>query len=75
MESGQRGQPQENPCLRPKAWELEGRFVKVGSIQTYCVTLGPGQVLHLSKLQVPHLYTNGHIWSPSPRIMGNKQQD
>lgn len=56
-------------CLRPKAWELESRFVKISSILTYRVTLGLGQVLYLSKLQVPHLYTNGHIWSPSHGIM------
>lgn len=47
------------PDLGPKAWELEGSFVKLSSFQTYCVTLGLGQVLHPSRPQAPHLCTNG----------------
>lgn len=33
-----------NTLDEPKACELEGGFVKVGSFQTYCVTLGLGPV-------------------------------
>lgn len=69
------GKTLHEPCLRPKAWQLEDGFVKVSSIQTYLVTLTLDKSLHVSKIQVPRLYTNGDLWSPSHRIMEKMKWD
>lgn len=65
----------QEPCLRPKAWQLEDGFVKVSSVQTYLVTSTLDKSLHLSKTQVPRLYTNGDLWNPSHRIMEKMKWD
>lgn len=69
------GKTLQEPCLRPKAWQLEDGFVKVSSIQTYLVTLTLDKSLHLSKIQVPRLYTNGDLWNLSHRIMEKMKWD
>lgn len=49
--------------------------MKVSSIQTYLVTLTLDKSLHVSKIQVPRLYTNGDLWNPSHRIMEKMKWD